>query len=225
MKEELIKYLSDFVTENKKQLFKEKIKFRTKYITVVLEDIYQPQNASAVLRTSDCFGIQDVHVVENRNKYRLNPDVVLGSDKWLSIYKYNSAVNNTLTVINKLKSEGYRIVATTPHSDDVVLDKFDVEKGKFALFFGAELPGLSEIVLSNADEYLKIPMYGFTESFNISVSAAIIIHHLSEKLRKSDIAWQLSENESQDVLLEWLKNTIKKPDLLISKFYSQNNKR
>ena len=131
--------------------------------------------------------------------------------------QHNKQENNTLEAINTLKKQGYRIVATTPHTDDVELQEFDVSKGKFALVFGSEMPGISDIVMDNADEYLKIPMYGFTESFNISVSAAIILHELSEKLRKSDINWQLSEGDSDKMLLHWLKLTVREADKIIEK--------
>ena len=168
---DIIVFLQEFITENRLATFEKVLDNRTRYITVSLEDIYQSQNASAVLRTSDCFGIQDIHVIENKNKYNINPDVALGSSQWLNITKYNQEENNTLQAIQKLKEKGYRIVATTPHTDDVDLDSFDLTKGKIALFFGTELKGLSDLMIENADEYLKIPMYGFTESYNISVSA------------------------------------------------------
>lgn len=107
-----------------------------------------------------------------------------------------------------------------PIQSDTDLPDFDLNKGKVALFFGAEQHGLSDLMIDNADEYLKIPMYGFTESFNISVSAAIIIHALREKLNHSDINWQLSEQEKLEIKLEWLKLTIKSSDMLIKKFLS-----
>ena len=220
---ELVNYLQEFVTEKRANLFDRIIENRTRYITVALEDIYQSQNASAVLRTSDCFGIQDVHVIENKNEYKINPDVALGSAQWLNLYKYNQAENNTLEVIQKLKNQGYRIVATTPHTNDVDLPEFDLTKGKVALFFGTELRGLSDLMIENADEYLKIPMFGFTESFNISVSAAIILHTLREKLNNSEINWQLSEKEKNEIKLEWLKQTIKSSDMLIKEFLSHKN--
>ena len=218
---DLIHFLEDFVTEKRAGLFDKVLNQRTRYITVVLEDIYQSQNASAVLRTSDCFGIQDVHIIENKNEYTINPDVALGSSQWLSMYKYNTQKHNTLNAINLLKQNGYRIIATTPHTDDINLNNFDLNKGKAALFFGTELHGLSDTVIENADEYLKIPMYGFTESFNISVSAALILHHLTEKLRKSEINWKLTEKEKDELKLEWLKLTIKSSEQLIEKFLSQ----
>lgn len=224
MTEELISYLSKVITPERFSLFNKIIKDRTRYMTVVLEDIFQPHNASAVLRSCDCFGVQDVHIIENENEYKVNPDVALGSSKWLNLYKYNETENNTLSTINALKKKGYRIIATTPHNDDVNLEDFDISKGKFALMFGSEQPGLSNIAMENADEFLKIPMFGFTESFNISVSAAVVLHHLSLKLRQSDIKFKLSEDEQNTIILEWLKQSIKKSDLIIEKFLTKKIK-
>lgn len=221
-KKRLIEYLSAFVTNSRFNLFNKVIADRTNYISVALEDIYQPQNASAVLRSCDCFGVQNVNIIENRNKYKVNPDVALGSDKWLNMRKFNESDNNTISAINTLKKEGYRIVATTPHKNDFNPDNFDIEKGKFVLFLGSELKGLSNEMLDNADEFIKIPMYGFTESFNISVSAAILIHTLTGKLRNSNLNWKLSENEKIDILLDWLRKSVKKVDLLENKFWEDN---
>jgi tRNA (guanosine-2'-O-)-methyltransferase len=211
----VISGLSKFVTDERLQLFHEVLENRTRYLTVVLEDIYQAQNASAVLRTAECFGIQDVHVIENKNKYNVNPDVALGSTKWINLFRHNETTNNTVKAIKKLKNEGYRIVATTPHTHNVGLNEFDLSKGKVALFFGTELKGLSNKMLKHADEYLKIPMYGFTESFNISVSAAIILSQLTGNLRNGNLNWQLNSNEKDVVLLKWLTKTIKKSDIVL----------
>ncbi len=221
MKEELAKFLSEHVTENRNALFDRVLRERTKYLTVVLEDIYQSHNASAVLRTCDCFGIQDVHIIENRNTYNVNQDVALGSYKWLSLTKYNQEENNTRTAIKALKKKGYRIVATTPHTNDVELYDFDVTKGKAAIVFGTELTGISEIVKEEADEFLRIPMYGFTESFNISVSAALVLQHLAHEIRKCNINWNLTSNQMLDVKLSWLKKAIKSSDLIEREFYSK----
>lgn len=218
MTKELIQHLSSFVTPGRFDLFNKLVHNRTRYISVLLEDIFQPHNASAVLRSCDCFGIQDVHIVENENDYTVNPDVALGASNWLDLHKYNEKDNNTLDAINRLKKNGYRIIATTPHSDDVDLEDFDLLKGKFVLMFGSELPGLSKIAMDHADEFLKIPMYGFTESFNISVSAAIILHHLSHKLRQSGIDYNLNEKEKDELVLHWLKHSVKKSDLIIKDF-------
>ncbi len=220
-KQALLEHLSQFISENKNSLFQKIIENRTRYLTVVLEDIYQPHNASAVLRSCDCFGIQDVHIIENQNIYEVNPDVALGSSKWLNLVKYTEAGNNTPTAIQSLRDKGYRIVATTPHKDDVNLQVLDLSKGPVALLFGTEMRGLTDDALAMADEYMKIPMYGFTESFNISVSAALCLFYLSEKLRNSDIPWQLTEDEKLDVVLDWTRQVLKKSDLVEKKFLEE----
>jgi tRNA (guanosine-2'-O-)-methyltransferase len=223
MKNQLIEYLSGFVTENRNKLFHNTIQWRTRYITVALENIFQSHNASAVLRSCDCFGIHDVHIIENSNKYDINPDVALGSNKWLNLIKYNKDENNTVVAIQQLREQGYRIVATTPHKNDVTLNDFDLNKGKVALFFGTELKGLSQQALELADEHVKIPMYGFTESFNISVSAAIILHTLTNKLRlEKSVNWQLTENEKEQILLQWYRNSISKAEKIINNYNNKN---
>jgi tRNA (guanosine-2'-O-)-methyltransferase len=219
MRQELIQYLSGFTTEERFTVFKKVAEERTRYITVVLEDIYQSQNASAVLRTCDCLGIQDIHVIENEYKFDLNPKIELGSSKWLTLKKYSHAKNNSQSALAELKRKGYRIVATSPHAKEASLTDFDLEKGKIALVFGSEQPGLSSTVLSNADEFLKIPMFGFTESYNISVSAGIILHQLTLKLRSlPPELWQLSKFESELILIDWLKQSIKSSELIVKEF-------
>lgn len=204
----LIEYLSEFVTEKRLEKFNEIISSRTRHITIGLEDIFQPHNASAVLRSCECLGIQDIHIIENNNKYEVNPDVALGSSKWLTLCKYNKEKNNSLACINNLKAQGYKIFATSSHKHNYSIDQIDIND-KIALFFGTEMHGISQDIAENADGLVNIPMYGFTESFNISVSAAICIYSLTSRLRKSTIDWQLSDNEKLEIKLQWLKNTIK----------------
>ncbi len=218
----LIDYLSNLITEERKQVLERVLKQRTRYITVVLEDIFQPQNASAVLRTCDCFGVQNVHIIENTNEYRINPDVVLGSSKWLSIHHYNSEENNTAKALQDLKRKAYRIVATSPHAKDNSFEKFNIAEGKTALVFGTELTGISDIVKKEADDFLKIPMFGFTESFNISVSAALILQQLMTQLRKSDIDWHLTKEERERLMIDWLLKTVKHSDKVLRRFYEEN---
>lgn len=213
----LVDHLSGFITSERLSLFDRVIQNRTRYLTVVLEDIFQPHNASAVLRTCDCFGIQDVHIIENRNVYEINPDVALGASKWINLIRHNELENNTLGTIEQLRRQGYRIVATTPHKNDCLLDDLPLDK-KTALVFGTELNGLSDIALADADAFVKIPMYGFTESFNISVSASIILFHLTEKLKKSDISWSLTQDEKTSIKLEWLRTSIKRSELIEQEF-------
>lgn len=216
-KQLLLNHLMEFVTERRKARFEDIIRHRTRYLTIVLEDIFQPHNASAVLRSCDCFGIQDVHIIENSNKYEVNPDVALGSSKWLTLHKHNQFENNTRNCLESLRYRGYRIVATTPHRDGCMIDELPLDQ-KTALVFGTELEGLTPLALEMSDAFVKIPMYGFTESFNISVSAALCLYHLSEKLRKSSIGWQLSEDEALEIMLSWARKTIRNADLIEKRF-------
>lgn len=225
MQKELLEFLSSFITPKRLALFNKTAEERTKYVTVVLEDLFQPQNASAVLRSCDCFGIQNVHVIENRNEFNVDKEVALGSSKWLSIHKYYKKQNNSLDAIRGLKKQGYRIIATTPHTKEQLLPDFDLKKGKAALVFGSELPGISEIIMNEADEFLKIPMYGFTESFNISVSAALVLYELTDKLRKTEgINWKLTEEEKVELKLKWIRSTVKQSHLLEERFLKEKQK-
>ncbi len=221
-KKALLNYFQEFITPERKSLFEKVLQQRTRHITIVLEDIYQPHNASAVLRTCDLTGIQDVHIIETRNEYNVNPDVAMGSSKWLNLIKYNGKDNNTLEAYSELRKKGYRIVATTPHKHSHTPETIPLE-GKIALVFGTELNGLTDEAVENADEHLRIPMYGFTESFNISVSAALLLYVLTNRLRNSEINWQLSEEEKTDILLEWARRTIKRSDVLERDFFRKLN--
>ena len=215
----LLHHLSNYLTPNRLQLYDQVLSMRTRYLTVVLEDTDKAQNASAVLRTCDCFGIQDIHAIENQTSFSVNRDIAMGSSKWLNLKKYNSGLNNTLEVIQHLKEQNYRIVATSPHIDDQDLEDFDLSKGKVALFFGSERPGISETVRKEANEFIRIPMHGFTESFNISVSAAIILHHLTLKMHQNpNIDWQLSDDEKDTIKLQWIRKSIKRCDLIEKHF-------
>jgi tRNA (guanosine-2'-O-)-methyltransferase len=216
-KQQLYSFLSGFISENKKNKFEEIILQRTRYLTVVLEDIFQPHNASAVLRSCDCFGIQDVHIIENRNKYEINPDIALGSSKWLSLYTYHAAIYNTVECLQQLKDSGYRIIATTPHKKDFTPESLPLDQ-KIALVFGTELEGLSPHAKAMADGFVRIPMYGFTESLNISVSAALLVRSITERLQNSEIPWQLTDDESIDIRISWAKSVVKKADLLEKEF-------
>ncbi len=218
-KSELYQHLTQFITQERKHLIEEKSLLRTRFVTIALENIYQPHNASAVLRTADCLGIQDIHIIENRNTYSPNPDVSLGADKWLTLKKYHNSETESSTTqcINHLKKEGYQILATTPHTSDILLTELEINQ-KTVFLFGTEKDGLSQEAIHLADGYVRIPMYGFSESYNISVSAAITLFTIMEKLRKSTLPWQLSDSEIIELRLQWATKSVKKSDLIIEKF-------
>ncbi len=224
MKTQLIEFFEQFVLPQRVELLNKNLQFRTNYLTIVLEDLFQQHNASAVIRTCDCFGIQNLHIIENRNTFNINKEIAVGSESWVTITKYNQAKNNTKDTLQKLKKNGYRIVATSLHQKATALEDFNLTQGKTALVFGTELTGISETAIKMADEFLYIPMFGFAESLNISVSAAIIIHQLTMNLRHSNIDWHLTKDETIDLKIKWLKNSIKKPNLLEKYFYQNLNK-
>lgn len=219
MQKSLTEYLLDFVTAERREKMMAVLEERTRYCTVVLEDIYQPHNASAVLRSCDGFGIQDVHIIENRNHFRVNSGIELGTSRWLNIHRQRSVDGGSAERLDALKKQGYRIVVTSPHADDIDLEEFDLNKGKTAFVFGNEKDGISQEALSAADEYLKIPMRGFVESFNISVSCAVLLHHISWKLRQMPTEqWSLSDSDREEILLSWLRKTVKHANRLEKAF-------
>jgi len=214
----LITYLEGFVTEKRKNTFKNILLNRTRHFTVVLEDIFQQHNSSAVIRSCDVFGIQDIHIIENKYHSKVSRHVAKGSQKWLNLNNYKEDKYNTKDCLTRLKNEGYQIIATSPHNNTCTLHDLDISK-KSAFIFGVEKSGVSEEVLINSDEILTIPMVGFTESLNISVAAAIILENLTNKLRNSNYEWRLSEKEQEIIYANWLEKSIKNVDEIKNRFF------
>jgi len=214
---QLLEHLLSYLTERRKELFKEVCSKRTKHFTVVTEDVYQLHNTSAVMRSCDVFGIQELHVIEEKLGKKIDREIAMGAQKWVNIHRHHS----TDVCIDVLKKEGYQIIATSPHNKATELSEFDITK-KSAFFFGKEKDGLSNTVLNNADGFLKIPMYGFTESLNISVSAAIVLQSVVSRLKDSDIDWKLTESEKKELIFHWTKMTIKSADQIIDRFYKSS---
>jgi len=214
-------YLEQFVTEKRRDLFKKVLSERTKHFTVAIEDIFQPHNASAMVRTCDIFGVQDMHVIESKYKFYASRLVAKGAQKWIDFSMYNQKdTNNTLDCIADLRDKGYKIIATTPHNESCLLQDFDITQ-KSAFFFGVEKEGLSKDVMDNADGFLKIPMVGFTESLNISVAAAIILQNMNEKLKASNVDWQLTPSEKFEKYQDWLEKSIKSIKKIKENYFNQ----
>ena len=209
-------YLEGFLTEQRKARFMEVLCNRTNHFTVAVEDVFQFHNTSAVMRSCEVFGIQELNIVEQRFGKDIDKEIAMGAQKWVDINKFDTIGN----CIDSLRSKGYQIIATTPHDDSCSLHEFDVTK-KSALFFGTEKEGLSQEVMQKADGYLKIPMVGFTESLNISVSAAIIIQDITTRLRQSDLNWELSPEEILEKRLLWAKNSIKDIKRIEERYYAE----
>ncbi len=203
----LLAYLQTFLTERRRNLFDKVLSERTRHITVVVEDVYQLHNTSAVIRSCESFGIQELNVIEEVNVKRIDREIAMGAQKWVDVQRHT----NTKECIHSLKTKGYRIIATTPHQKAYPLDNFDITD-KAAIFFGRETEGLSQEVIDMADDFIYIPMVGFTESLNISVSAAITLQHIMAKLKTSEVQWRLSSIEVLEKKMEWTKKMIKDVD-------------
>jgi tRNA (guanosine-2'-O-)-methyltransferase len=210
-------YLEGFLTQNRKERFANVLENRTNHFTIVMEDIFQMHNTSAVMRSCEVFGIQQLNIIEHRFGKSIDKEIAMGAQKWVDINKYET-INAS---IQAMRAQGYQIIATTPHNDSCLLHEFDIHP-KSAIFFGTEKEGLSQEVIDQADGYLKIPMVGFTESLNISVSAAIIIQDITSRLRLSDVDWKLSEAEILEKRLIWAKNTIKDIKRIEERYYSES---
>ncbi|TQI70955.1 tRNA (guanosine-2'-O-)-methyltransferase [Gramella sp. Hel_I_59] len=214
--QKLLEHLQGLLTQRRINLFEKVLTQRTDHFTVVAQDVYQLHNTSAVVRSCDVFGIQNLHIIEENLPRRIDKEIAMGAQKWVDVHRYNTSRE----CLHELRQHGYQIVATTPHNDSTMLADFDITKPS-AIFFGTEQNGLSEEILREADASIKIPMYGFTESLNISVSAAIILQSLREKLDTSNIDWQFSEDRMQEVRLAWTKKTIKNSEEIIERFRNQ----
>ncbi|WP_024654202.1 TrmH family RNA methyltransferase [Borrelia persica] len=204
-----IEKLSKFITQGRREKIDEVLNNRTNYLTLVLEDICQSQNASATMRTIEILGLSDIHIIETNNKYTLNPGVVLGASKWIGINKYRCVKY----AFEHLRESGYKIVATSLDDNAISLEDFPIDT-KMAVFFGTELTGLSHTILENADLHLKIPMYGFTQSYNLSVAVAIVFYSLITRLKKSFINYLLNEDEKLNLKLEYYRKIIKRHKII-----------
>lgn len=215
---ELFEYLQSYLTPRRRKLFKKVLAQRTRHFTVVTEDVYQLHNTSAVMRSCDVFGIQDLHVVEERLGKRVDREIAMGAQKWVDIHRHE----NVQTCIDSLREQGYQIVATTPHDDSLLLEDFNVSE-KSAFFFGREKEGVSDEVLAQADKKLKIPMYGFTESLNISVSAAIILQSLVQRMRSAEVSWELTSDDKLALEMQWTQRCIKSMEQIKARYWEGKN--
>lgn len=208
--------MSEFMTAERRSTLERTLASRTNYMTILSENTFHSQNASALMRHCDAFGLQRMHAVEELCDFKTYADIVRGTDKWVDINRYG----NTEEAIAALKGDGYRIVATTPHRYDTTPELFDVTKGKFALVFGTEHAGISQKVVDEADEFLMIPMCGMVESLNVSAAASILIYMLSQRLRESDVRWELESIESVEILYKWMQRSVKDPEGILGRKFT-----
>lgn len=215
---QLFEHLQSYLTDRRRSLLLDKAAQRTRFITVVMEDLYQAHNTSAVMRSCDVYGIQDLHLVEQRFGKRMDREIAMGAQKWVDLHRYQ----NTHDCLDQIKAKGYRLIATSPHESSVSLPDFKITE-PVALIFGTEKEGISQEVMDRCDECLSIPMYGFTESLNVSVSAAIVLYQISQQLRAGDLPWKLPYEDQLILIDAWTRRSIKSVDQIIERFEQSKN--
>ncbi|MCH8485786.1 MAG: RNA methyltransferase [Candidatus Cyclonatronum sp.] len=218
LQKQLSEHLEQFVTPERAKRMHEVLDKRTRFLTVILEDIYQPQNASAVLRSCDCFGVQDVFYIEDRYQFQIRAGVTRKAHQWLTISNYNSENGGTDACLAEVKRRGYKIAVMTPDAD-TLLSELPLRE-PVAFLFGTEKEGVSEKASAMADYKLKIPMFGFSESLNVSVSVALTLYHTTLRLHSEKTMQQfgLSPCEKEELWNNWLKLTVKNADVIEKKF-------
>ncbi len=219
MSERLYELLCEHLPERKREVFSYVAARRTRHVTLVLEDIYQTQNASAIFRSAESWGIQDIHVIENDHSFNFHRRISKGAYDWLTLHRYNESVNNTLSCVTALREKGYTIISTTLDEHSVTPENLDLSC-PVAIVMGTELTGVSNQMKQLSDGTLHIPTCGFTESLNVSVAAGIIARQLISRLYESDLPWQLSPAEQLELKIEWARKTIQWSDHLISLYES-----
>lgn len=218
--QELTAYLEGFVSQKRRNLLKSILEQRSRYLSIMLEDLYQPHNTAAVLRSCDAFGVQDVHVLQISNRYQPSKMVSVGAEKWVYQHRHAGDEGLTLKKMKEFKEQGWALVATCPNEDGYTPSNLPLDK-PLMLMFGSEKPGLSEQAIEEADYRLQIPMHGFSESFNVSVSVALILQVLSSRIREENIEWGLNAEEKELIYLDWLRNSIKRSSEVEKHFLEQ----
>lgn len=215
----LLEHLAQYVTDHKKQFIERVLNQRTRHVTVVLEDIYQSHNASAVVRTCEGMGIQDIHIIENNSSYEVNRKVLKGSNKWIDLIRYKEDdKKNTIRCFQSLKANGYKILALDPAEDGIPIQSVDISSQKCALVFGNELKGISTYAREHCDQKVHIPMQGFTESYNISVSVAVSLTLLMSRLRENNVTINLTTHEKDIIKLLWFCKIVRRSEIIVREF-------
>lgn len=223
MDPDLFQYLSSFVSDKRLARMDEVLEHRTRHVCMVLENVLQPHNASAVLRSADAFGVQDIHLITNDNKFKASKGVTRGSHKWLTLSRHNQrGTNNTAACFDLLRAQNYKIACLHPHAEARELSDLDLREQKIALVIGSERDGLSDYALENCDIAIKYPMYGYAESFNLSVLSALCMNEMRRLLKALPReVWALSETDKHDLKIEWIRKSVREATQVEERF--QNN--
>jgi len=218
IRQQLTEYLANQISPDRLRRIEQVLDFRTRHFTVVLEDIYNWHNASAALRSCEIYGIQRIHTIENLYEFSRNTGVDLGSSKWLELQRWTEpGRNNTRNCLMSLKERGFRIVVASLRAPAEPPDALPMS-APLAFCFGTELEGLSPEAESMADLRVRLPMFGFTGSFNVSVSCALVLGSMMPRLHGSSIPWQLDPEDRANLKLEWLRKSVQHEDILVAEW-------
>ncbi|MDP7038047.1 MAG: RNA methyltransferase [Myxococcota bacterium] len=209
---EIYEILCSYLSVERQELFEKVLAERTRHICAVVEDIYQEHNAGAIMRSCDGFGVQDVHVVQNYNLLKVSGSISQGAQKWLSLNYYKESAD----CAEQLKASGYRVVASTPHRDAATLDNLDLSR-PVALVLGGEKDGLSAAFMDMADDFVALGNVGFSESYNVSVAAALILSNLTQRLRATVPGFGLDEAEKEHLRVLWALKSIREGEKVLAR--------
>ncbi|MDE2988205.1 MAG: RNA methyltransferase [Chloroflexota bacterium] len=179
------------ITERRLARMREVLERRHDDLVVVLENIHDAHNASAILRSCDAFGVGRIALVYNNQEFpEISGGVAAKVEKWLQIDRYESAEE----CVSELRSEGIRVYATqlTDDAQDYLSADFN---GPSAIVLGNEHAGCSAEMLALADGALIVPMVGFVQSLNVSVAAAVILSEMARQRRGAQPAWTARKAE------------------------------
>ena len=213
---EIIEGLTPYLTPERREKIDRVVAARTYSVVPVLEGLYDRGNVSAVLRSAEALGYQAVHIVELSEKFKKAQRVTQGAEKWLDIRSWE----RTSDCLEHLRARGYRILAAHVEDAQPITEISFAEPA--ALFFGNEREGLTAEVLEDADAHVVVPMAGFTQSYNISVAAALALYHIyQERTQRLGAHGDLSEDERRCLTASYYLRCVAYADKVLRKAFRE----
>jgi tRNA (guanosine-2'-O-)-methyltransferase len=209
-------YFEEFVSAERKARLKEVLSHRTRKLVLVLEDILDPHNASACIRSSEAMGLQELHVVAPRHAFTPTAGITQGADKWMDI-KHHSGIDSCL---EHLHERGFTVAAGVLDEGAVPIQELDFSR-PMALVFGNEHEGISPQMVAACDQHFYVPMYGFSQSFNISVATALAVHYaVSQRVRIFGANGDLASDDMDALYSRWVFQSVKMGDAMLKRYRS-----
>ena len=215
--QKIFQHLQQFLTDERLEKINHFAPESSDFVLPVIEDVFQFRNAAAIVRSVEACGFHKIIAMESEHEFNPNLRVTKGAETWVEVEK----LPHNLDSLREIKNRGYKILAVSPENNATMLSDYDL-KEPVALVFGTEAAGVSEEILDFADETLAIPMYGFTQSFNVSVAAAICVYELKQKLLRSNLDYKLSEEKLWEMKVRWAMNSIKSGEQILANYLSEN---